>query len=266
MKFEGYYEDFDADFMKDRVIDWIRAKMNAFGKDSKCVIGISGGKDSTVVAALCAEAIGADRVWGVTMPNGEQADIKDSLRIIKYLGIHHVPFNIRGITQACTLEGVSGMNRALSKDAMINMPARIRMTMLYVVAQTLGNAYVVNTCNLSEDYVGYSTWHGDSAGDFSPLGKLTTDEVMAIGDALGLPYELVHKTPSDGLCGQTDEDKLGFTYATLNRYIRYGWLRDEEAEIEKKINKMHLKNMFKLEPLDTFNPKVREMEWCDAKD
>ena len=254
MTFNGYSEWFDAEYVKDKAVEWIHNKMDWFGPNSKCVIGISGGKDSTVVAALCAEAIGPERVWGVTMPDGEQTDIEDSIKVIKYLGINHVPLNIKSITNACKLEGIAGMDRELSEDAKINMPARIRMTMLYLVAQTLGNAFVVNTCNLSEDWIGYSTWHGDSAGDFSPLGKLTTDEVMAIGDELGLPYELVHKTPSDGLCGKTDEDKLGFTYAVLNKYIRTGEIDDEK--VKETIDAMHRKNAFKLQPLDTFNFEV----------
>lgn len=257
MKFEGYNEWFDADYVKDKLVEWIRNKMDWFGPNSKCVIGISGGKDSTVVAALCAEAIGPERVWGVTMPDGEQADIEDSLKVIKHLGINHIPLNIKGITNACKLEGIASMDMELSEDAKINMPARIRMTMLYLVAQTLGNAFVINTCNLSEDWIGYSTWHGDSAGDFSPLGKLTTDEVMAVGDALDLPYELVHKTPSDGLCGKTDEEKLGFTYAELNKYIRTGIAEKKTKDI---IDAMHRKNAFKLQPLDTFNFEVENFE------
>lgn len=252
MKFNGYEENFDADYMKNKAVEWIREKMYFFGPNSKCVIGISGGKDSSVVAALCVEALGANRVIGVTMPDGAQADIEDSLKLINHLGIRRIELNIEGITQACKLEATIGMDEEISEDAKINMPPRVRMTMLYMIAQTIGNSYVVNTCNLSEDWVGYSTWHGDSAGDFSPLGKLTTDEVMAIGDALGLPYELVHKTPSDGLCGKTDEDKLGFTYATLNRYIRTGFI--EDAEVKKKIDRMHKNNLYKLRPLDTFNP------------
>ena len=142
------------------------------------------------------------------------------------------------------------MGNELTKDALTNMPARIRMTMLYMVAQTLGNAFVINTCNLSEDWIGYSTWHGDSAGDFSPLAKLTSEEVVTIGDVCGLPYDLTRKTPSDGLCGQTDEDKLGFTYAVLNKYIRTGTIEDKE--VKAKIDAMHKKNEFKLKPLDHF--------------
>jgi len=243
-------EGFNAVAVKNQLVEWIRNKMNGFGANTKAVIGISGGKDSSVVAALCVEALGKDRVYGVTMPDGAQADLKDSYRLINHLGIHHIPFNIQSITNACRLECVIGMDQAASKDAKINMPARIRMTMLYMVAQTLGHSFVVNTCNLSEDWVGYSTWHGDSAGDFSPLAKLTSEEVVAIGDACGLPYDLTHKTPSDGLCGQTDEDKLGFTYATLNKYIRTGEIDD--LVVKKKIDNMHEKNKFKLEPLDYF--------------
>lgn len=242
---------FNAPRVTRELIKWIRDKMNSFSKESKAVIGISGGKDSTIVAALCAAALGPDRVYGVTMPNGTQADIDDSLRVIDFLEIHHIPFNIQAITNACKLECTLGMDIAPSKDAMINMPARVRMTMLYMVAQTLGNAFVINTCNLSEDWVGYSTWHGDSAGDFSPLARLTTEEVVEVGNELELPYDLTHKKPSDGLCGQTDEDKLGFTYEVLNKYIRTGQI--EDPAIKEKIDRMHEKNLFKLQPLDYFD-------------
>lgn len=251
-------DDFNADKVKTEVVNWIRNKMNGFSLNSKAVIGISGGKDSSVVAALCTEALGKDRVYGVTMPDGDQADFDDSLRLIEYLGIHHVPLNIKAITNACRMECIFGMGNELTKDALINMPARIRMTMLYMVAQTLGNAFVINTCNLSEDWIGYSTWHGDSAGDFSPLAKLTSEEVVTIGDVCGLPYDLTRKTPSDGLCGQTDEDKLGFTYAVLNKYIRTG--RIEDKEVKAKIDAMHKKNKFKLEPLDHFEYGVINVE------
>ena len=246
--YEKYMQEFNTKMHAKYLIEWIQRKMEKFGDDSKCVIGISGGKDSSVIAALCKAALGPDRVYGVLMPNGEQKDINDSYKVVKHLGIKSTTINI-GPTINTLLEDTTwSMKCDASTDALINLPARIRMSTLYLVAQTLGNAYVVNTCNLSEDYVGYSTWHGDSAGDFSPLAEYTSDEVIAIGDALELPYNLTHKTPSDGLCGQTDEDKLGFTYKTLNAYIRKNILPPQE--IKEKIDTLHAKNRFKLEPLD----------------
>lgn len=240
-------KNFNAETARDAVTEWIRTKMDKFGTDSKCVIGISGGKDSSVVAALCVRALGKKRVYGVMMPNGIQRDIKDSMQLIRTLGIRHYLINISNICYNFQ-EIISTTMKEPSEIAMINMPARVRMTTLYMVAQTLGNAFVVNTCNLSEDWVGYSTWHGDSAGDFSPLAKFTSEEVVAIGDACGLPFNLTHKTPSDGLCGKTDEDNLGFTYHVLNKYIRDNEIDD--PKVKEKIDKLHEKNLFKLKPLD----------------
>jgi len=199
------------------VIEWIK---NYFKTTNgrKAVIGISGGKDSTVVAALCAKALGAENVVGVLMPNGVQSDIADSELVVKTLGIESLVVNI----QYAYMNLVNQINENhISSQAQINMPPRLRMTVLYGVAQNIGGR-VANTCNLSEDTVGYSTLYGDSAGDFAPLARLTTEEIVAIGDDLGLPYELVHKTPSDGLCGKTDEDNLGCTYNEINELIRKG--------------------------------------------
>ena len=199
------------------VIEWIK---NYFKTTNgrKAVIGISGGKDSTVVAALCAKALGAENVVGVLMPNGVQSDIADSELVVKTLGIESLVVNI----QYAYMNLVNQINeKHISSQAQINMPPRLRMTVLYGVAQNIGGR-VANTCNLSEDTVGYSTLYGDSAGDFAPLARLTTEEIVAIGDDLGLPYELVHKTPSDGLCGKTDEDNLGCTYNEINELIRNG--------------------------------------------
>ena len=199
------------------VIEWIK---NYFKTTNgrKAVIGISGGKDSTVVAALCAKALGAENVVGVLMPNGVQSDIADSELVVKTLGIESLVVNI----QYAFMNLVNQINeKHISSQAQINMPPRLRMTVLYGVAQNIGGR-VANTCNLSEDTVGYSSLYGDSAGDFAPLARLTTEEIVAIGDDLGLPYELVHKTPSDGLCGKTDEDNLGCTYHEINELIRKG--------------------------------------------
>lgn len=239
---------FDAVKVKNDCIQWIR---NWFKKNSStcnAVIGISGGKDSTVAAALCVEALGRDRVVGVLMPNGIQSDIDDSYAVVKHLDINHFVIDIFPM-----MEDFAGSlykaNIELSNQAMINLPPRVRMATLYAVSQSI-NGRVVCTDNLSESYVGYSTRWGDSVGDFSPLANLTTDEVIAIGDALGLPYELVHKTPADGLCGKTDEDNFGFTYEALNKYIREGICEDES--VRTRIDFMHRKNLFKLQPIPSF--------------
>ena len=246
-------KDFNAKEVKNRVVQWIRDWFEVNGKGCNAVIGISGGKDSSIVASLCVEALGKDRVIGVTMPNGVQKDISDSMKLINHLGIKYCCVNI-GETYNALMAEVKEQLKALGKDVanqtVINMPPRLRMTALYAVSQSM-NGRVANTCNLSEDWVGYSTRYGDAAGDFSPLGGLTVQEVKAIGKELGLPIELVEKTPSDGLCGKSDEDNLGFTYATLDKYIRTGIC--EDARIKAIIDDKHVKNMFKLEPIPHFS-------------
>lgn len=248
---------FDAIKVKNDCVQWIRNWFEHNGKDCNAIVGISGGKDSSVVAALCVEALGKDRVIGVMMPNGTQADIADSVQVVKHLGIKCTTVNIEHAYDDI-LDEIDGMYIPdidnytmfkISEQTEVNLAPRLRMVVLYAIAQSL-NGRVANTCNLSEDWVGYSTRWGDSVGDFSPLSLLTSDEVVAIGDACGLPYELTHKTPSDGLCGKTDEDNLGFTYAVLNKYIRTGICEDEE--IKHRIDEMHKKNLFKLEMMPSF--------------
>ena len=244
---------FDAKQVKNQVVQWIRDWFEVNGRGCNAVIGISGGKDSSVVAALCVEALGVDRVIGVTMPNGVQKDISDSMKLINHLGIRHFNVNIADTYNA--LMNTIGEQFApdgieISRQTIINMPPRLRMTTLYAVSQSL-NGRVANTCNLSEDWVGYSTRYGDAAGDFSPLGGLTVAEVKAIGRELGLPVDLVDKTPSDGLSGKSDEDNLGFTYAVLDRYIRTGVCDD--PKIKDSIDDKHVKNLFKLQPIPHFD-------------
>ncbi len=239
---------FDVKRATESAVEWIRNWFDENGKGCNAVIGISGGKDSSVVAALCAKALGKERVIGVLMPNGEQSDIDCSKQLVAYLGI---PFYVCNVKQAVdgVMESVQNAGVSLSRQAVVNLPPRVRMATLYALSQSL-NGRVANTCNLSEDWVGYSTRYGDAAGDFSPLGKLTVQEVKAIGHYLGLPENLVEKVPSDGLSGKTDEDNLGFTYADLDRYIREGVYVNEEWK--EKIDRLHTCNAFKLKPIPCF--------------
>ena len=243
--------EFDALKVKNECVEWIRNFFEENGKGCNAIVGISGGKDSSIVAALCVEALGKDRVIGVLMPNGEQHDIDCARLLVNHLGIKNYEINIK--------EAVDGVLNSLPKDMEVsaqtiqNIPPRIRMTTLYAVGQS-NNGRVANTCNLSEDYVGYSTRYGDSVGDFSPCSFITVTEMKQIGHLLGLPYELVEKTPIDGLCGKTDEDNLGFTYAELDVYIREGKIEDEakKAIIDRK----HKANLFKLSFMPCFKPEI----------
>lgn len=241
---------FDAKIVKNEVVQWIRDWFDKNGKDCNAVVGISGGKDSSVVAALCVEALGKDRVIGILMPNHIQDDIEYSHLLCEHLGIKNYTVDV-GVAIDELLNNIHfrAIDIEISDQTKTNLPARIRMTTLYAISQSM-NGRVANTCNLSEDWVGYATRYGDAAGDFSPLSQLTVTEVKAIGRELGLPPELVDKTPTDGLCGKTDEDNLGFTYAELDAYIRDGV--EPSKEVKAKIDSMHEKNLFKLQPMPSF--------------
>lgn len=242
---------FDVQKTTNECVNWIRDFFEKNGKDCNAVVGISGGKDSSVAAALCVEALGKDRVIGVLMPQGEQHDIDKAYMLVNHLGIKHYVVNIK--------DTVDAILQSLPKEIEItsqsrqNLPPRIRMSTLYAVSQSL-NGRVCNTCNLSEDWVGYSTRYGDSVGDFSPMSKLTVTEVKEIGYLLGLPKELVDKTPIDGLCGKSDEENLGFTYAELDKYIRTGEISDSDTKA--LIDKKHRANLFKLEIMPIFDPEI----------
>ena len=243
---------FDAKKVTESCIKWIKDFFEENGKGCNAVVGISGGKDSSVAAALCAEALGKDRVIGVLMPCGEQHDIDCAHSLVNHLGIKSIVVNVKGAVDG-VLNSLEGTGLEITPQTRTNIPPRIRMTTLYAVSQSM-NGRVVNTCNLSEDWVGYSTRYGDAAGDFSPLCNLTVAEVKEIGRTLGLPDALVDKTPIDGLCGKTDEDNLGFTYAVLDRYIRTGEIEDEETK--KLIDTKHKNNLFKLQLMPSFKPEL----------
>lgn len=240
---------FDALKVKNDCVSWIRDFFEHNGNDCNAVIGISGGKDSSIAAALCVEALGKDRVIGVLMPNGEQSDIDMAKLLVKTLDIKHYIVNISDAVTALK----ASIPLELSTQSATNLPPRIRMSTLYAISQS-HNGRVVNTCNLSEDYVGYSTRYGDAAGDFSPLSHLTVTEVKEIGRLLNLPDVLVDKVPTDGLCGKTDEDNLGFLYSELDRYIRTGVIEDHVKK--ERIDRLHKLNLFKLELMPAFIPDI----------
>ena len=239
---------FDVAKVTNEAVEWIREWFEQNGKGCNAVVGISGGKDSSVVAALCEKALGKERVIGVLMPNGKQPDIDCSHKLIAHLGI---PFFVCNIEKAVNgvLESLTESGVEITRQTRVNLPPRIRMSTLYALSQS-NNGRVANTCNLSEDWVGYSTRYGDAAGDFAPLGKLTVQEVKAIGAYLGLPIDLVEKVPSDGLTDRTDEDNLGFTYKVLDEYIRTGVCEDEATKA--KIDRLHTLNEFKLKPIPCY--------------
>ena len=235
------------------LIKWIKDWFEDNGKDCNAIIGISGGIDSSVATALCVKALGKDRVIGVRLPQNIQNDIDDVYKLIKHLDIESYGINI-GSTVDSVLMGMVFEQIHISEQTKINLPPRIRMSTLYAVSQSM-NGRVINTSNLSESWVGYDTRYGDSVGDCSPLGNLTKTEIRLIGKELGLPEELVNKTPLDGLCGQTDEERFGFTYEELDKYIRDGVI--ENVEHQRKIEEMHNKNLFKLKPMPSFIPNLK---------
>ena len=236
---------FDAVKECNAVIQWIKDKFEPFSKRSVAVVGISGGKDSTVVAALCAKALGKDRVFGVLMPNGEQSDIDYSYEVCKHLGIKYKVVNIKNTVNSL----IDSCSMTETTQSMINLPPRIRMSTLYYIAQCVCG-FVMNTCNASEDYVGYSTKYGDNAGECAPLKEFTSEEVIELGRVLEIPEKFLVKPPSDGLCGKTDEDNLGFTYAVLNKYIRTGVIDDQKTK--ETIDHLHTINLHKELPIARF--------------
>ena len=246
---------FDAEKTMNQCVEWIRSYFAENGPDCNAVVGLSGGKDSSVTAALCVRALGRNRVIGVLLPNGVQEDIDYAYLAAEFLEIRYNVLNIQKAYQSV----LNAIREQFPIDGAtkLSLPARLRMVSLYAVAQS-NNGRVANTCNLSEDWVGYATRYGDGAGDFSPLSGLTVQEVKSLGRCLGLPVQLVEKVPIDGLCGKTDEDNLGFTYAVLDRYIRTGEIDDEETKA--KIDRMHRLNLYKLSMMPAFDPGLSTVE------
>ena len=244
--------EFDVEKQTKQLIEYTKEWFNRFGENSKAVLGISGGKDSSVTAAVLKEALGADRVLGIIMPNGTMSDLDDAKLLVEFLGIPYEIVPITDYYNAAIETFEKSKSFEVTSDLRINLAPRLRMTTLYAVAQGQGvTSFVVNTCNASEDYVGYSTKYGDAAGDVSLLQDFTVNEVLQIGEYLGLPDTLVHKVPSDGLSGMSDEDKLGFTYAQLDEYIS-----DKNAnipeDVKASIDKKHVANLHKMQLMPAY--------------
>lgn len=230
-----------------KIIDWIKEYFIKNGPECKAVIGISGGKDSTVAAALLCKALGPNRVIAVQMPQGFQYDIDVSNEVIDYLEItEHYNINIGSACQEIFLSLPNDIR--IQPQVTSNVPARVRMNILYAIAASR-HGRVVNTCNRSEDYVGYSTKFGDAAGDFSILSNYTATEVKEIGIELGLPKNFIEKPPEDGLSGLTDEENLGFSYDVLDNFLLNGIT--PPYEIYKSIEQRHKRNLHKISPMPT---------------
>lgn len=240
--------EFDPRFQLAGLLEWMEEQRQACGGQT-AVIGISGGKDSSTVAALAVAAYGRKNVYGVLMPDGVQPDIDYSHELVEFLQIPHCTINIHDAVRG-VLDQMEQVGIAPSRQTVVNLPSRIRMTTLYAVAQSLPGGIVINTSNLSEDWVGYCTIYGDSAGAFSPLGMYTTEEVIALGRQLGLPEKFLIKPPSDGLTGLTDEDNLGFTYRAVNEYIRRGVV---DPQIKEKIDHKHKISRFKFKTIPVYH-------------
>ena len=227
------------------------------------VVGISGGKDSTIVAKLMSEVLGKENVMGVLMPNGEQKDIDDSYKVVNLLGMPYTVVNIKdamkGLVENINLGFISIQNTdrevKLTEPSYINIAPRIRMTVLYAIAQSMGNGWrVIGTTNKSEEYIGWLTKWGDGGCDFEPIIDFTVTELRQFGKYLGLPIELVDKTPVDGLTPLSDEDRIGFKYSELDEYIMFGTTGNND--IDNKIERMHEYSQHKRNPIPIFKMKL----------
>lgn len=253
-------KDYKAEvkYLKDWIVDYFCENGN---ENTKAIIGISGGKDSTVVAYLCAAALGPDRVVGVKMPNGQQHDIDAANQVFKELSIQEYEINIQTICHAFYEQVYAAIGKynelgvPLIKTIEYNAPPRLRMATLYAVAAALGGR-VANTSNYSERYIGWTTKWGDSVGDFAPLADYTVEEVLGIGKELGVPDELLYKTPEDGLTGKSDEDAIGVEYALIDQYIRCKE-KPDDFDACKRIYDMNLNSSHKRHSVNLPHPIAR---------
>lgn len=246
----------DYNKLTENLVSWTQEMMKKINS-TKAVIGISGGKDSSVVAALMVRALGKENVVGILMPDGEQSDINYSKDLVDFLKIENHTVNIKPITDQFKIKFKETLKDGILRQTELNLPPRVRMTVLYGISQSIPGSLVINTSNYSEDYVGYATIYGDTAGAFSPLGRLTTEEVINIGRVLGLPEKFLVKAPSDGLTGKTDEDVLGVKYSQINEFINTGKTDRDKEEIIKRLHRI---SRFKFEPIPSFDPGIKRFE------
>ena len=243
-------DKFNTKKVTEQLIQGIRDWFEKNGKGCNACVGLSGGKDSTIVCKLCVEALGADRVIAVGIPDKGQ-NLHEADEIAKWMGVDFRVVNIGSITDAIKHETYYGGNVRLSEQAEQNIPPRVRMLILYAISQS-NNGRVVGTCNASENYIGYFTKYGDGASDFEPIAELTVHELYQPGDELGIPKKWTYKTPDDGLPHSLPDDekfeKKGFNYEKLDKYIRFGTSGDAVADAA--IEKMHAQNEFKMKPVE----------------
>ncbi len=237
----------------ENVIDWVKQFVKNANADG-VAIGNSGGKDSATVIAIATMALGKDRVVTVAMPcSSIPADLEDAKLVAATFDVPLLEVNITNecnslIEKINTQLNNKNLIKEMNKEAIINTKPRLRMTTIYAVAKAL-NYLVIGTGNLCEGFVGYTTKWGDSACDFNPIANFTVEEVLKIGEILGVPEKIIKKAPNDGLGGQTDEEKMGITYKQIAEYIEKGTTDNQAIE---KIERMHKISKHKREKIPTY--------------
>lgn len=244
--------EFNVKREAENAVAWVRKYFGNQPHAKKAVLGISGGKDSACCAAIICKALGPDRLIGVSLPNGDQADIEDARLVAKTFGFKLYEVNINSAYSRLH-DNIERSGIQLSHQATINMLPRFRMTTLYAISGVY-HGRVCGTGNYSEDAVGYFTKYGDGGVDFNPIQYFVTDEVSAIGEYLGVPHEIAYKVPSDGICGVPDEMNLGIKYADINKYLR-GHADEVDPEIVKRIEEKIAYNKHKVSPVPTYKPR-----------
>ena len=241
----------------ENAIKWIKGYVENSGAKG-VVVGNSGGKDSAVVIAMATKALGCDRVLAVSMPcYSLDSDVEDAELVASTFGVKMLNIDLNNTFDVYEkmINSVlnSELTMELNDESKVNSKPRLRMTTLYSIAQTM-NYLVIGTGNLCEIMVGYTTKWGDNSCDFNPIGNFTVEEVLEIGKYLGVPENILLKSPADGLGFQTDEEKMGIKYKQISEMIETG--NTDEIAKERIIN-MYNKSKHKrtLPPIYKFERK-----------